>query len=77
MHFVHRLLHKLLRARDVLGEPLRILRRLNSQVREMDIDARQRLGDEIVQLAADSLSILLLIRQNPAGQVPQFFQQAP
>ena len=60
-----------------LAEALGIDRGLRLQGRQPDIDARQHLGDDIMQLAADPLALFLLRRQNPAGQMPQLLLQAP
>ena len=43
------------------------------QSRQPDIDAGQRLGDDIMQFAADLLALFLLRRQKLAGQQPQLF----
>ena len=54
-------------------EALGVERGLHFQGRQPDIDARQGLGDDIVQFAADLLSLFLLRQQNLAGQMPQLF----
>ena len=46
------------------------------QGRQPDVDARQGLGDDIVQFAADFSALLLLRRENLAGQLPQLLLQA-
>ena len=71
MHDVHRLFHQPLRARDGFLQAFGVDRGLLRQGRQMDIDARQRLGDFIVQLAADLLPLFLQRGENLAGQVPQ------
>ena len=73
MHDVHRFLHQPLRAGDVAVEALGVERGLLFQGRQPDIDARQGLGDDIMQFAADLLALFLLRRQKLAGQKPQLF----
>ena len=57
--------------------PLVLSRGLGFQGRQPDIDARQGLGDFIMQLAADPLALFLLRRQKLAGQKPQLFLHVP
>ena len=73
MHDVHRLLHQPLRAGDVSLEVFGVVRGRLFQGRQPDIDARQGLGDDIMQFAADLLALFLLRRQKLAGQLPQLF----
>ena len=68
MHDVHRVLHQLLRAGDVSLKAFGVERGLFFQGRQPDIDARQGLGDDIMQFAADLLALFLLRRQKLAGQ---------
>ena len=75
MHDVHRLLDHPLRAGDLILEALRVVCRLGFQGRQPDIDARQGLGNFIVQLAADPFAFFLLRQQKLAGQQPQLFLQ--
>ena len=77
MHDVHRLLHQPLRAGDFCSRPLVLTRGLRFQGRQPDIDARQGLGDVIMQFAADPLALFLLRRQKLAGQQPQLFLHVP
>lgn len=42
-----------------------------------DIDARQSLGDDIMQFAADPLALFLLRQQKLAGQQPHLFLHMP
>ena len=58
------------------SRPLVLIDRLLFQGSQTDVDAGQSLGDDIVQFAADFLSLLLLGRQNLAGQPPQLLLQA-
>ena len=60
-----------------LLEALGVDRGLRFQGRQPDIDARQGLGDDIMQFAADLLALFLLRRQKLAGQMPQLFLQVP
>jgi hypothetical protein len=53
------------------SRPLVLMRRLLFQGRQPHIDARQGLGDDVMQFAADFLSLILLRRENLAGQPPQ------
>ena len=55
------------------SRPLVLTRRLLFQGRQPDVDARQGLGDDIMQFAADALALFLLRRENLAGQLPQLF----
>ena len=75
MHDVHRFFHQLLRAGDVAVESLGIGRRLLFQSRQPDVDARQCLGDDIMQFAADFPSLLFLGQKNLAGQLTQLLLQ--
>ena len=59
------------------SEALGVERGLLFQGRQPDIDARQSLGDDIMQFAADPLALLLLRRENLAGQQPQLFLHVP
>ena len=59
------------------SRPLVLTRGLLFQGRQPDIDARQSLGDDIMQFAADLLALFLLRRQNLAGQQPQLFLHLP
>ena len=76
MHDVHRFFHQPLRAGDVAVQALGVERGLLFQGRQPDIDARQGLGDYIMQFAADLFSLLLLRRENLAGQLPQLLLHA-
>ena len=67
----HRLLDKQPRVGNLLPEGFRRRGASLVQDRQMDIDAHQGLGDDIVQLAADPLPLLLLGVQDPVGQVAQ------
>ena len=69
--------HHLLRAGDASLEALGVERGLRFQGRQPDIDARQGLGDFIMQFAADLLALFLLRRQKLAGQMPQLFLHLP
>ncbi len=60
MHDVHGFFHEPLRAGDVAVEAAGADRRLLFQDRQPDVDARQCLGDDIMEFAADALSFLLL-----------------
>ena len=75
MHDVDRFFHQPLRAGDVAVQPLGVDRRLLLQGGQPDVDARQRLGDDIMQFAADVFALLLLRRENLAGQPPQLLLQ--
>src|ERR1041385_4425167 len=77
MHCVYRLLHRLLSAGNASLQALGVERGLPFQVRQPDIDARQALGDDIMQFATDLLSLFLLRRQKLAGQQPQLFLHPP
>ena len=63
MHDVHRFFHQPLRARDVAVKTLGVDRRLLGQGRQPDVDARQGLGDDIMEFAADFPAFLLLGRR--------------
>ena len=76
MHDVHRFFHQPLRPGDVAVQALGVDHGLLFQGRQPDIDARQSLGDDIMQFAADFPSLLLLGRDNLAGQLPQLRLQA-
>ena len=77
MHDVHRLLDHPLRAGDLFLEAFDVDCGLHFQCRQLDIDARQGLGNLIMQLAADHLAFFLLGRQKLAGQQPQLFLHVP
>ena len=64
MHDVHRLLHQPVRAGDAAFEAPGVQRGFLLQRGQPDADARQRLGDDIVQLAADLFSLILLHRDD-------------
>ena len=67
MHRLHRLLHQLLRLRNL---PRRCFGGFFSH-REVHIYGRERLADFIVQLAADAFAFLFLDRKHAIGQMPQ------
>ena len=73
MHDVHRFFHQLLREGDVTRKALGVDPSLLFQGGQADVDARQSLGDDIMQLAAEALSLLFLGLQNLTGQMPQLF----
>ena len=72
----HRFIHQPLRAGNLFFEAAGVDRGLLFQRQQPDIDAQQRLGDFIMQVAADLLSLVLLRRQNLVGQVLQMLLQA-
>ena len=67
MHDVHRFFHQPLRAGDVAVQALGVGRGLLFQGRQPDIDARQGLGDDIMQFAADFPAFLLLGQRESGG----------
>ena len=70
------LFHQPLRAGNFFFEALSVDRGLLFQRQQANIDAQQRLGDFIMQIATDLLSFVLLCLQNLAGQALQMFLQA-
>ena len=77
MHDIHCLLHQPLRADDASLQAPGVTRGLLFQTCQAHIDARQRLGDDIMQFAADLLSLFLLHRQKLAGKQPQLILHLP
>ena len=73
MHDVDRFFHQLLRAGDVAVKTLGVAPPILLQSGEADVDARQSLGDDIVQLATDALALFFLRVQNLTGEIPQLF----
>jgi hypothetical protein len=71
----HRFIHQLLRADNLFFEAVGVDRRRLFQRQQPDIDAQQRLGNLIMQVAADFLSLVLLRRQNLVGQALQMLLQ--
>ena len=59
------------------SRPRVLSRGLLFQGRQPHIDARQGLGDDIMQFAADLLALFLLRRQNLAGEQPQLLLHVP
>ena len=72
----HRFFHQPLRAGNLFLKTLCRRGRPLFQRQQPDIDSQQSLGDFILQLVADLLSLALLRRQNPMGQALQMFLQA-
>ena len=81
MHDVDRVFHQLLRAFDVAVKVLGVEPGSFFQGGQADIDARQSLGDDIVQLAADAFALFLLSLQNlyatDAATVPAWSATVP
>ena len=75
MHDVHQLFHPSLRAGDVAVEIPGVQHGSLLQRSQPDVDAGQRLGDDIVQLTADFPAFLFPRGQNLTGQFPQLFLQ--
>ena len=69
----HRLFDETLRPGDFFSEILEIDRGLQSQGREMHIDADKSLDDLVMQFPADPLALLFLGQEKLAGQMPQLF----
>ena len=68
MHDVNGLLNQQLGAGNISGEAFGVVCRVLFQGPQPHIDARQRLGDHIVQFAADLLALLLLGRKKLARE---------
>ena len=67
MHDVHRLLDQPLSARNVLIEVSGVVRRGVLEGRQADVDGRQRLSHDVMQLPADGFSLRFLCREDLAG----------
>ena len=72
----YRFIHQPLRADNLFIEAAGVEGGLLFQCQQADIDAQQRLGDFIMQVAADLFSLVLLRRQKLVGQALQMLLEA-